>query len=202
VGDDRRDRRSSTSRYRPALEGILRFARPYRAELTFFFAIIVLDALSAWRRPYRRQGRQPDHRHGEVRTVVKIAIVIAALPSSMRWLSFAHAGTRAHRRGPDLRHAHVGVRPRAADAAGVLHRTRRRSRQPLNNDVQGPAGVHVDAVRPGVEVVSWCSRRPSCFPLVADTAGASDVPVFVLPARRIGRRLQAITASRTRSMRR
>ena len=55
----------------------------------------------------------------------------------------------AHRRGTHPRPAHPGVRPRAADAAGVLHpHPDRRADQPAQQRRdRRPAGVHLDAVR-------------------------------------------------------
>ncbi|HYU04379.1 MAG TPA: ABC transporter transmembrane domain-containing protein, partial [Jatrophihabitantaceae bacterium] len=69
---------------------ILRFARPYRVDLIVFLVIVVLDALIGVATPVLA-GKVVNEitKHGEVRVVVKIAIVIAALAVLDALLSFA-----------------------------------------------------------------------------------------------------------------
>ena len=178
---------------------ILRFARPYRAELTVFLAVIVLDALIGVATPVLA-GRVVNQitGHGEVRTVVKIAIVIAALAVVDAVLSFAQRWYSA-RIGEglifDMRTSvfdHVQRMPLAfftrTQTGALVSR--------LNNDVLGAQQAFTSTLSGLVSnVVSLVLTAAVMFSLSWQITALALVmlPVFVLPARRIGRRLQAIT---------
>jgi len=178
---------------------ILRFARPYRAELTVFLAVIVLDALIGVATPVLA-GKVVNQitGHGEVRTVVKIAIVIAALAVVDAVLSFAQRWYSA-RIGEglifDMRTSvfdHVQRMPLAfftrTQTGALVSR--------LNNDVLGAQQAFTSTLSGLVSnVVSLVLTAAVMFSLSWQITALALVmlPVFVLPARRIGRRLQAIT---------
>jgi ATP-binding cassette subfamily B protein len=178
---------------------IFRFARPYRAELTVFLAVIVLDALIGVATPILA-GKVVNEitRHGELRTIVKIAIVIAALAVVDAVLSFAQRWYSA-RIGEglifDMRTAvfgHVQRMPLAfftrTQTGALVSR--------LNNDVLGAQQAFTSTLSGLVSnAVSLVLTAGVMFSLSWQITALSLVmlPLFVLPARRIGRRLQAIT---------
>jgi ATP-binding cassette subfamily B protein len=178
---------------------ILRFARPYRAALGVFLAVIVLDALIGVATPVLA-GKVVNEitSHGEVRVVVKIAIVIAALAVIDAVLSFAQRWYSA-RIGEglifDMRTAvfdHVQRMPLAfftrTQTGALVSR--------LNNDVLGAQQAFTSTLSGLVSnVVSLVLTAGVMFSLSWQITALALVmlPVFVLPARRIGRRLQAIT---------
>jgi ATP-binding cassette subfamily B protein len=178
---------------------IFRFARPYRAELLIFLAVIVLDALIGVATPILA-GKVVNEitRHGELRTIVKIAIVIAALAVVDAVLSFAQRWYSA-RIGEgliyDMRTAvfgHVQRMPLAfftrTQTGALVSR--------LNNDVLGAQQAFTSTLSGLVSnVVSLVLTAGVMFSLSWQITALALVmlPVFVLPARRIGRRLQSIT---------
>ena len=135
---------------RATLRRIAVFARPHRRALVAFLVLSVISAvlavatpvLAGWvvdalikqgsedrvlvagrgHRPRRRPRRRGRHRRA-----------VAVVP---------------HRRGADPRPAPGGLRPRAADAGGLLHpHPHRRPRQPAQQRRhRRPAGLHLDAV--------------------------------------------------------
>ena len=178
---------------------ILRFARPYRADLIVFLVIVVLDALIGVATPVLA-GKVVNEitKHGEVRVVVKIAIVIAALAVVDALLSFAQRWYSA-RIGEglifDMRTAvfdHVQRMPLAfftrTQTGALVSR--------LNNDVLGAQQAFTSTLSGLVSnVVSLVLTAGVMFSLSWQITALALVmlPVFVLPARRIGTRLQAIT---------
>jgi ATP-binding cassette subfamily B protein len=178
---------------------ILRFARPYRADLGIFLLIIVIDALIGVATPVLA-GKVVNEitRHGEVRVVVKIAIVIAALAVVDAILSFAQRWYSA-RIGEglifDMRTAvfdHVQRMPLAfftrTQTGALVSR--------LNNDVLGAQQAFTSTLSGLVSnVVSLVLTAGVMFSLSWQITALALVmlPVFVVPARRIGTRLQAIT---------
>jgi ATP-binding cassette subfamily B protein len=178
---------------------ILRFARPYRTDLLVFLAVIVLDALIGVLTPVLA-GRVVNEitRHGEVRTVVRIAIVIAALAVVDSVLSFAqrwYSARIGERLIFDMRTAvfdHVQRMPLAfftrTQTGALVSR--------LNNDVLGAQQAFTSTLAGLVSnVVSLVLTAGVMFSLSwqITTLALVMLPLFVLPARRIGRRLQAIT---------
>jgi ATP-binding cassette subfamily B protein len=178
---------------------IMRFARPYRLDLLIFLAVIVVDALIGVATPVLA-GKVVNEitRHGEVRVVVKIAIVIAALAVVDAVLSFAQRWYSA-RIGEgliyDMRTAvfgHVQRMPLAfftrTQTGALVSR--------LNNDVLGAQQAFTSTLSGLVSnVVSLVLTAGVMFSLSWQITllALMMLPVFVLPARRIGRRLQAIT---------
>jgi ATP-binding cassette subfamily B protein len=178
---------------------IARFARPYRLDLLIFLAVIVVDALIGVATPVLA-GRVVNEitRHGEIRVVVKIAIVIAALAVIDAVLSFAQRWYSA-RIGEglifDMRTAvfdHVQRMPLAfftrTQTGALVSR--------LNNDVLGAQQAFTSTLAGLVSnVVSLVLTAAVMFSLSWQITLLALVmlPVFVLPARRIGKRLQAIT---------
>ncbi|HEY7045800.1 MAG TPA: ABC transporter ATP-binding protein [Jatrophihabitantaceae bacterium] len=178
---------------------ILRFARPYRTELLVFLVVIVIDALIGVLTPILAgQVVNEITRHGEVRVVVKLAIVIAALAVVDAVLSFAQRWYSA-RIGEgliyDMRTAvfdHVQRMPLAfftrTQTGALVSR--------LNNDVTGAQQAFTSTLSGLVSnVVSLVLTAGVMFSLSwqITTLALVMLPLFVLPARRIGRRLQAIT---------
>ena len=108
---------------RGTVRRIAGYARPYRWDLTIFLLAAALDAVITVAIPVllglvidrgimpearrcRAGGRRSRGRAGPLRRVLKLRPALVY---------------RTRRRGPDLRPAHPGVRPRAAAAARVLH---------------------------------------------------------------------------------
>jgi ATP-binding cassette subfamily B protein len=178
---------------------VLRFARPYRADLSVFLAIIVADALIGVATPVLA-GRVVNQitGHGEVRVVVKIAIVIAGLAVVDAVLSFAQRWYSA-RIGEglifDMRTSvfdHVQRMPLAfftrTQTGALVSR--------LNNDVLGAQQAFTSTLSGLVSnVVSLVLTAGVMFTLSWQITAISLVmlPLFVIPARRIGARLQDIT---------
>jgi ATP-binding cassette subfamily B protein len=178
---------------------VLRFARPYRADLIVFLAIIVADALIGVATPVLA-GKVINQitGHGEVRVVVKIAIVIAGLAVVDAVLSFAQRWYSA-RIGEglifDMRTSvfdHVQRMPLAfftrTQTGALVSR--------LNNDVLGAQQAFTSTLSGLVSnVVSLVLTAGVMFSLSWQITAISLVmlPLFVIPARRIGARLQDIT---------
>ncbi len=178
---------------------VLRFAGPYRSELLVFLAVIVVDAVIAVATPVLA-GRVVNTitTHGHVSTVVRIAIVIAALAVVDAVLSFAQRWYSA-RIGEglifDLRTAvydHVQRMPLAfftrTQTGALVSR--------LNRDVLGAQQAFTSTLSGVVSnAVSLVVTAAVMFSLSWQITALSLVllPIFVLPARRIGVRLQEIT---------
>ena len=161
--------------------------------------MVVIDALIGVATPVLA-GRVVNEitRHGEVRVVVKIAIVIAALAVVDAVLSFAQRWYSA-RIGEglifDMRTAvfdHVQRMPLAfftrTQTGALVSR--------LNNDVLGAQQAFTSTLSGLVSnVVSLVLTAAVMFSLSWQITALALVmlPVFVIPARRIGTRLQAIT---------
>lgn len=178
---------------------VFRFARPYRSHLTIFLAIITGSALIGVVTPVLA-GRVVNDitRHAEARVVIEIALVIAGLAVVDAALSFTQRWYSA-RIGEgliyDMRTAvfdHVQRMPLAfftrTQTGALVSR--------LNNDVLGAqqaftstlSGLVSNAVglvltAAVMVTLSWQITLISVIML----------PLFVIPARRIGARLQEIT---------
>ena len=178
---------------------IWRFARPYRADLVVFLVVVILDALIGVATPVLA-GKVVNEitRHGEVRVVVKIAIVIAALAVIDAILSFAQRWYSA-RIGEglifDMRTSvfdHVQRMPLAfftrTQTGALVSR--------LNNDVLGAQQAFTSTLSGLVSnVVSLVLTAGVMFTLSWQITALAlgMLPRFVRPSRRIGTRLQAIT---------
>jgi ATP-binding cassette subfamily B protein len=178
---------------------VLGFARPYRAELTVFLAVIVADALIGVATPVLA-GRVVNEitRHGQAAVVIKIAMVIAGLALIDAVLSVAQRWYSA-RIGEglifDMRTRvfdHIQRMPLAfftrTQTGALVSR--------LNNDVLGAQQAFTTTLSGLVSnVVSLVLTAAVMFTLSWQITVLALVllPLFVVPARRIGNRLQAIT---------
>ncbi len=178
---------------------VLGFARPYRWELAVFLLVIVVDAVIAVATPVLA-GRVVNTitAHGHVATVVRIAAVIAGLAVFDAGLSFAQRWYSA-RIGEgliyDMRTAvfdHVQRMPLAfftrTQTGALVSR--------LNSDVLGAQQAFTSTLSGVVSnAVSLAVTAAVMFSLSWQITALSLVllPIFVLPARRIGTRLQQIT---------
>src|SRR5919206_1661300 len=178
---------------------VFRFARPYRVELTVFMLIVILDALIGVLTPVLA-GKVVNEitRHGQVAVVVRLAFVIAGLAVLDAIASFAQRWYSA-RIGEgliyDLRTAvfdHVQRMPLAfftrTQTGALVSR--------LNNDVLGAQQAFTSTLSGLVSnVVSLVLTAAVMFTLSWQITLISIVmlPLFVIPARRIGARLQEIT---------
>ncbi len=178
---------------------VLKFALPYQRDLLIFLAIIVVDALIAVATPVLA-GRVINTitAHGEVRTVVRIALLIAGLAVFDAVLSFAQRWYSA-RIGEglifDLRTAVFGQVQRMPLAFFTRTQTGALISR-LNNDVLGAQQAFTSTLSGVVSNgVSLVVTAAVMFSLSWQITALSLVmlPVFVIPARRIGNRLQAIT---------
>jgi ATP-binding cassette subfamily B protein len=178
---------------------VFRFARPYRTELMVFVALIVLDALIGVATPVLA-GRVINEitGHGEVRVVVQIAFVIGGLAVLDSILSIIQRWYSA-RIGEglilDMRTAvfgHVQRMPLAfftrTQTGALVSR--------LNSDVNGAQQAFTSTLSGLVSnVVSLVLTAGVMFSLSWQITSLALIllPVFVLPARRVGARLQGIT---------
>src|SRR5664279_1539968 len=178
---------------------VLRFARPYRLDLLVFLGIVIADALIGVATPILA-GHVVNEisGHGQVRVVVQIAFVIAGLAAIDAVLSFAQRWYSA-RIGEgliyDMRTSvfdHVQRMPLAfftrTQTGALVSR--------LNNDVLGAQQAFTSTLSGLVSnVVSLVLTAAVMFSLSWQITLISLVllPVFVIPARRIGTRLQEIT---------
>jgi ATP-binding cassette subfamily B protein len=178
---------------------VLRFARPYRRELIIFLLMIVGDALIGVATPVLA-GRVVNQitGHAAVHVVIDIALVIAALAVVDAVLSFAQRWYSA-RIGEglifDMRTSvfdHVQRMPLAfftrTQTGALVSR--------LNNDVLGAQQAFTSTLSGVVSnAVSLVLTAGVMFTLSWQITVLSLImlPVFVIPARRIGARLQEIT---------
>jgi ATP-binding cassette subfamily B protein len=178
---------------------VFRFARPYRVDLAVFLVLVIGDALIGVLTPILA-GRVVNEitRNGQARTVIDIALVIAGLAVVDAGLSFAQRWYSA-RIGEglifDMRTAvfdHVQRMPLAfftrTQTGALVSR--------LNNDVLGAQQAFTTTLSGLVSnVVSLVLTAGVMFTLSWQITLISIVmlPVFVIPARRIGARLQEIT---------
>jgi ATP-binding cassette subfamily B protein len=178
---------------------VFSFAKPYRVDLLVFLALIVADALIGVATPVLA-GRVVNEitGHGSVRVVVQIAFVIAGLAVIDAVLSFVQRWYSA-RIGEgliyDMRTGvfdHVQRMPLAfftrTQTGALVSR--------LNNDVLGAQQAFTSTLSGLVSnAVSLVLTAAVMFSLSWQITAISLVmlPLFVVPARRIGARLQQIT---------
>ena len=178
---------------------VVRFARPYRRELTVFVLLVTGDALIGVITPILA-GRVINHitRHDAAATVIRIAFVIGALAVVDAGLSFSQRWYSA-RIGEgliyDMRTSvfdHVQRMPLAfftrTQTGALVSR--------LNNDVLGAQQAFTSTLSGLVSnVVSLVLTAGVMFSLSWQITLISIVmlPLFVIPARRIGAKLQEIT---------
>jgi len=178
---------------------VFRFAAPRRLDLSVFLTIIVVDAIVSVATPVLA-GRIIDEltRHGKVHVVVQYALIIAGLAVFDAVLSFTQRWYSS-RIGEgiiyDLRtqvFAHVQRMPLAfftrTQTGALVSR--------LNNDVLGAQQAFTSTLSGVVSnVVGLVATAGVMFTLSWQITAMSLVllPIFVIPARRIGNRLQGIT---------
>ena len=178
---------------------VLTFAKPYRSDLLLFTVIIVFDAMIGVATPILA-GRVVNTitSRGAVRTVVWIAILIAILAVVDSGLSYAQRWYSA-RIGEglifDMRSkvfAHVQRMPLAfftrTQTGALVSR--------LNSDVLGAQQAFTSTLSGVVSnAVSLVFTAGVMFTLSWQITALALVllPLFVLPAKRVGRQLQAIT---------
>ncbi|MGX7679779.1 ABC transporter ATP-binding protein [Jatrophihabitans sp. DSM 45814] len=195
----RRDRVSKGKLREGIARRVLQFAKPYRRELIFFTVIIVLDALIGVVTPVLA-GRVVNEitSHGQVRTVVWIAIIIAVLAVVDAVFSYAQRWYSA-RIGEgliyDLRSsvfAHIQRMPLAfftrTQTGALVSR--------LNSDVLGAQQAFTSTLSGVVSnSVSLVFTAAVMFTLSWQITALALImlPIFVLPAKRVGRELQTIT---------
>src|SRR3954466_7943406 len=196
----RRDRAVLEKQLPPGIwRRVAQFARPYRRELAIFMVMVVGDALIGVLTPILA-GRVVNNitGHGDAGVVVRIALVIAGLAVIDAGLSFSQRWYSA-RIGEgliyDMRTAvfdHVQRMPLAfftrTQTGALISR--------LNNDVLGAQQAFTSTLSGLVSnVVSLALTAAVMFTLSWQITLLSLVmlPLFVLPARRIGLRLQDIT---------
>ena len=178
---------------------VLRFASPYRRDLSVFLGTVVFDALIGVATPVLAGKVVNDiTRHSHVSAVVDIALLIAALAVLDAGLSFTQRWYSA-KIGEgliyDMRTAvfdHVQQMPLAfftrTQTGALVSR--------LNNDVLGAQQAFTSTLSSMVSnVVSLVLTAAVMFTLSWQITILSLImlPLFVIPARRIGTRLQAIT---------
>jgi ATP-binding cassette subfamily B protein len=178
---------------------VFRFAAPYRVQLTVFLLSIVFDAVIGVATPVLA-GRIVNDitTHGPVRLIVRLALVIAGLAVidallslQQRWYSARIGEGLIY----DMRTAvfdHVQRMPLAfftrTQTGALISR--------LNNDVLGAQQAFTSTLSGLVSnVVSLVFTAAVMFSLSWQITALSLIllPIFVLPARRIGSRLQEIT---------
>jgi ATP-binding cassette, subfamily B, bacterial len=196
----RRDRDVVDKQLPPGIwRRVLQFARPYRRELIVFLVLVIGDALIGVLTPVLA-GRVVNEitRSGTARVVVEIALLIAGLAVVDAGLSFAQRWYSA-RIGEgliyDMRTAvfdHVQRMPLAfftrTQTGALISR--------LNNDVLGAQQAFTSTLSGLVSnVVGLALTAGVMFTLSWQITLISVImlPLFVLPARRIGARLQQIT---------
>jgi len=178
---------------------VFRFARPYRRDLVLFLFVITLDALIGVATPVLA-GRVVNQitGHGSKRVVILIAVTIALLAVVDAGLSFVQRWYSA-RIGEgliyDMRTSvfdHVQRMPLAfftrTQTGALVSR--------LNNDVLGAQQAFTSTLSGLVSnVISLVLTSAVMFSLSWQITVISLVmlPLFVIPARRIGARLQEIT---------
>ena len=178
---------------------VLRFARPYRADLAIFLVMVIGDALIGVATPILA-GRVVNQivGHGSASVVIHIALVIAGLAVVDAGLSFAQRWYSA-RIGEgliyDMRTSvfdHVQRMPLAfftrTQTGALVSR--------LNNDVLGAQQAFTSTLSGLVSnAVSLVLTAGVMFTLSWPITLISIVmlPLFVIPARRIGAKLQEIT---------
>jgi ATP-binding cassette subfamily B protein len=178
------------------------FARPYRAQIVVFLVTVVVSAAIGVANPVLAGDVVNAITKGGADaggTVVRIALLIAGLAIADALLSLVQRWySGAHRRGHHLRPAHPRVRPRAADAAAVLHPhpDRRPGAAGLNNDVIGAQQAFTSTLS-GVGRAtssSWCSPRRDVHAVLADHRAVAGAAAGLHPAGApVGRRLAEIT---------
>jgi ATP-binding cassette subfamily B protein len=186
---------------RATAKRVLAFARPYRRDILIFLVAVVLDAIIGVAGPVLAGNvvnAITGHRAGAAGTVVRIALLIAGLALADAVLSLVNRWYSA-RIGEgiilDLRtkvYDHVQRMPlqffTRTQTGALVSR--------LNNDVLGAQQAFTSTLSGVVSnVIQLVLTAAVMFTLSWQVTALSLVllPVFILPARRIGRKLAEIT---------
>ncbi|MEN3362004.1 MAG: ATP-binding cassette, subfamily bacterial, partial [Mycobacteriales bacterium] len=200
----RRDRSVAATKLAPGtVRRIARFARPYRADLGVFLLAVTVSALIGVVTPVLagrviNQITSAGGRHGTVGGVVRLAVVIAVLAVLDAGLSLAQRWYSS-RIGEGLIYAmrtrvfdHVQRMPLAfftrTQTGALVSR--------LNNDVIGAQQAFTSTLSGVVSnVIGLVLTAAVMFSLSWQITALALVllPLFVVPARRVGTRLQTIT---------
>ena len=102
---------------------IAKYASPYKWAIVLFLVLTTVDALLVVATPLLLQRLIDDGvTPGDKTVVITLACIVAGLSNIRRNPgSCAALVLLADRRGPDLRHAKSGFRPRSTDASRVLY---------------------------------------------------------------------------------
>ena len=176
------------------------FARPYKSTIVIFLVAILVAALLGARRAVRVQG---DHRHGDP-AGRQAPDRHPGGDRRRRRARRRRAGDRAavvqrpRRRGADLRPAPDAVRQGAADADRLLHPHADRCRSRRGSTTTWSAPRPPSRARSAAWSATsscWSPRSSRCSPCEWQLTLLTLVvlPMFVIPARRVGRRLQEIS---------
>jgi ATP-binding cassette subfamily B protein len=196
----RRDRSALDTKLKPGtIKRVLRFARPYRRLLAVFLVFIVVDAAVGTVNPliYRKiinGGILGKNSH----LVVMLALLVGGLAIFDVALGVAERAISA-RVGQglvyDMRRlvfSHVSEMPIAfftrAQTGALVSR--------LNNDVNGAQQAFTDVLQNVVSNIVTVSLVLGAMFVLSwqiTLVALGILPVFVIPARRVGRRLQVIT---------
>ena len=178
---------------------IVRFAAPYKRELGIFLVLVVLDALIGAVTPLLLKGvidkgvlqHRPSVVTAIALTVAGLAVFDGALSLGQRWFS-ARIGEGLIYDMRSRVFAHVQRMPIAfftrTQTGALISR--------LNNDVIGAQQAFTSTLSAVVSnVISLVAVAGVMFALSWQITAISLVllPVFIVPARLVGRRLQAIT---------
>ena len=164
LGSARRDRSVVEQKLsRDTVKRVVGFALPHRALIAGFLFFVVIDAALVVVNPLLIKHLLDDGIIGkDTSLVVWLALAMALVSILDAALGVAtRLPLLPHRREPDLRPAHAGVRPRAADVAGVLHpHPDRRAGLPAEQRRdRRPARVHLDPVGHGLQLDQRGRRR-------------------------------------------
>jgi ATP-binding cassette subfamily B protein len=178
---------------------ILRFAKPYRGILSIFLVLIAIDSAIGVANPliYRAIIDQGILRK-DTRLIIVLALVVgglavadAAVSIGERWVSAVVGEGMIF----DLRSQvfdHVQAMPLAfftrTQTGALVSR--------LNNDVLGAQSAFTDILSSVVSNVLTVSMVLATMVILSwqiTLTALAILPIFVLPARRVGRRIQAIT---------
>ena len=201
LGSARRDRSVVEQKLsRETVRRVVGFALPHRALIAGFLVFVVLDAALVVVNPLLIKHLLDDGILGQDTSLVvwlalAMAVVVDPRRRARRRLGLP---LLAHRREPDLRPAHQGVRPRAADVAGVLHPhpDRRAGLAAQQRRHRRPARLHLDPVEHGLQLDQRGRRRASPCSLLSwqvTLACLALFPLLLLASRWVGRQISGLT---------
>ena len=201
----RRDRSVARRKLAPGtVRRIARFAAPYKRWLGVFLVLILFDAVITVLNPLILKqiidkGVAPGAPNGDPALVVRLALLVAALAVVDAGINLVQRWYSARdRRGAHLRHAlqgfdHVQRMPIAfftRTQTGALDQPAQQRR------ARGPAGLHGHAVQRRQQPADRCSLVIAAMLTLSwqiTLVSLVLLPVFLIPARMLGARLQQMT---------